>query len=196
MRRRAAASKGLGLKTRPIQTWQAMLSAIPQLVTSGSIAGSVALLGFASLRDIATRTVPNWTAAALSLLGFAARVSDSTVFPALLGSTTVFIAALFCWHRGWLGGGDVKLLGGTAMTVPPFALPTLVSYIALAGGGIAVLYLAARRLVPRTCTALPRTSVGRVLRVECWRIKRKGPLPYACAIAIGATLVFCGWGVS
>lgn len=173
-----------------------MQHALPQLVMSGSIVASLSVLGFASLRDIATRTVPNWTAAALSLIGLAARVSDGTLLQAILASAAVFLAAMFCWRRGWLGGGDVKLLGGTAMVVPPFAIPTLISYVALVGGVMAVFYLVARGLVPQALKAPPQTMLGRVLRAECWRIRRKGPLPYACAIAIGATLVLVRLSVS
>ena len=41
-------------------------------------------------------------------------------------------------------------------------------------------------VVPRPRAANRAVHLRRFLRVEQWRIGRRGPLPYACAIAAGA----------
>ena len=52
----------------------------------------------------------------------------------LLAGLLVFLAGAFCWRRGWLGGGDVKLLAATAVLVPPSLVVNLLLDVALAGG--------------------------------------------------------------
>ena len=88
-----------------------------------------------------------------------------------------------------MGGGDVKLLGATALAVPPGSVPTLVFVMGMAGGLLSLFYLAARRLVHAPSATRPRSLIARALRVERWRIRRGGPLPYACAIAAGGLFV-------
>ena len=44
---------------------------------------------------------------------------------ALSAAGIVFGVALVCWLRGWMGGGDVKLLGACALLVPPVAVSPL-----------------------------------------------------------------------
>jgi prepilin peptidase CpaA len=153
------------------------------------VMASVALLLLASLRDLSARTVPNWLSATLGVAGVLARAMDDDLAAGLLAATAVFVVAAICWRRGWLGGGDVKLLGAAATAVPPGSVLTLIVVMALAGGGLSLFYLAARRLVPAPAAQRPGSLMARVLRVECWRIRRGGPLPYACAIAAGGLFV-------
>jgi hypothetical protein len=44
-------------------------------------------------------------------------------------------------------------------------------------------------ILPRPTPKRPRGLIGRILRVEAWRIHHRGPLPYACAIAAGTLFV-------
>ncbi len=148
---------------------------------------SIALV--AALHDLAARTVPNWMAAALAVTGLAARIADHTFLFALFSGLAVFMAAAFCWRRGWMGGGDVKLLGGAATMVQPHAVFTMLACVAFAGGTLAFLYLIGSKVVPAAARAgRPSTFLARVLRAELWRIRRGGPLPYACAIAAGVVI--------
>ncbi len=104
---------------------------------------------------------------------------------ALLASLAVFLVAALCWRRGWIGGGDVKLLGAAALLVPPFQVPLMVGFVAFAGGLLALPYLATRGRLHVRNSARPIGLAARVLRAECWRLRRGGPLPYAVAIAAG-----------
>ncbi|HET6606875.1 MAG TPA: A24 family peptidase [Rhodopila sp.] len=167
------------------------------LLTIFPLAIGIAILLAAAIHDVAARTVPNWMALALALAGLLARIADGTILPALLAGPAVFLAAAFCWRRGWMGGGDVKLLGAVATLVPPHAVFTLLAFIAFAGGGLAMLYLVGRAVAGKrkpVATHRPAALAARVLRAEVWRIRRGGPLPYACAIAAGLLITLLRTG--
>ncbi len=143
---------------------------------------------------MAARTVPNTLCGLVAIAGLVARLVDRNL-PAGLGvALALFILAALCWRRGWMGGGDVKLLGAVALLVPPASVAMLVVDVALAGGILAVTYLALYAIVPKPAAYKnkPRSVPARALRAERWRISRKGPIPYASAIAAGA--LFCLWG--
>ncbi len=162
------------------------------LLTIVPLAAGVALLLAAALHDIAARTVPNGMALALAIAGLLSRIADGTILMSVVAGLSVFLAATVCWRRGWMGGGDVKLLGAVATMVPPHAVFSLLAFIAFAGGGLALIYLAGRRRAGKRRTETPgRRPSGlpaRVLRAESWRMRRGGPLPYACAIAAGVLI--------
>ena len=69
----------------------------------------VLILVFSALHDIAARTIPNTACAALALLGVAVHLADGQILFSLILGAIVFAACTFCWLRGWMGGGDVKL---------------------------------------------------------------------------------------
>jgi prepilin peptidase CpaA len=159
------------------------------LVTSGLMLCSAGLLLMAALHDLAARTVPNWMAGVLAVLGLALRAVAGGLLAGLCAGVVVFVLAAICWRRGWMGGGDVKLLAASAVVVPPSLVLSFIAAVAICGGVLAVAYLIAGRLVAAPRTARPRTLLARALRVERWRIHRGGPLPYACAIAAGGLFI-------
>jgi prepilin peptidase CpaA len=148
------------------------------------IAG-LGLLTAAGLHDCAVRTVPNLVCAVLLICGVTLRLIGGDVLYGLLAGGIVFVLCTALWRFGWLGGGDVKLLAAASVFVPPSLVPALVLYTSLAGGVLAVVYLIAGRLVPPPAPNRPRHLLGRVARCEQWRLRRRGPLPYAAAIAAG-----------
>jgi prepilin peptidase CpaA len=157
---------------------------------------AIALLSAAALHDAAFRTIPNQLAAALALCGLALRASSGNLPGAIIAALIVFVAAAFCWRRGWMGGGDVKLLGATALLVPPGHVPMMLASVAIAGGALTLPYLAARRRLPPPALARPTAWHARILRAERWRLRRGGPLPYAVAIAAGAGIAIAQGGAS
>jgi len=163
-------------------TWQSLL-------TSGLLLGSVALLVMASLHDLIARTVPNWLAGALAVLGITLRALSGGLLAGTCAGAIVFVLAALCWRRGWMGGGDVKLLAASAIVVPPALVLSFITAVALCGGVLGIFYLIAARLMPPPRTPRPRSLLARALRVERWRIHRGGPLPYACAIAAGGLFI-------
>ena len=144
------------------------------------------LLGVAILRDIAARIIPNRLCAGVAALALALHAACGDWMAALLAGMVVFLIAYVCWMRGWLGGGDVKLLTATAMLVPPGNVPALLGAVAVAGGALGVCYLVLARFVGRPCERAPARLLPRILRAERWRIRGGRSLPYACAIAAGA----------
>ena len=177
------------------------------------------ILAHAAAHDVAVRRVPDSTSVAVAALGLAARALDGGLGAALLAMAAVFLALFACWKRGWLGGGDVKLLTACSALVPAGSVPGLFLAISLCGGVLALVYLGARaiRLRPRPLRPLPwrplplrplplrpvprpgdarvpqlRALPLRVLRAERWRLGRQPTLPYACAIASGAFITVFG----
>jgi prepilin peptidase CpaA len=150
---------------------------------------SIGLLLWASLHDLLARTVPNGVAAALAASSLLSRLAGGALLGPLLAGLIVFALAAFCWRRGWLGGADAKLLGAAALGLTPATVPAFLCAVAIAGGVLALFYLVARPLMPRPAALRPAGLLRRALRAECWRIRRGGPLPYACAIAAGSLLV-------
>jgi prepilin peptidase CpaA len=161
-----------------------LLASSSPLSFSLALAG-IAILLAASLHDLVARTIPNWMAATLALLGVASQLLYWRPLAGLLPALLVFLLAAFCWRRGWLGGGDVKLLGATALVVPPGHVANFIVAVALIGAGLALVYLAARYFTTAPDPHRPARLLARAIRVERWRIRRSGPLPYALAIAGG-----------
>jgi prepilin peptidase CpaA len=143
----------------------------------------------AALHDVVAPTVPNSIPLVLAVLGLFARTIEGNLISGLAAAIAVFAIALFCWTRGWVGGGDVKLLGAIALAVPPASVPMLVFVMGLTGGLLSLFYLSARYVVPAPPASRPHSLIARALRAERWRIRRGGPLPYACAIAAGGLFV-------
>lgn len=159
------------------------------LLTTGLKVVITSILILAALRDVMTRTVPNWMPAALAVFCAALATCDFRLAWGLVFGLAVFLVSLLCWLRGWMGGADVKLLGATAIVVAPSDYGTFLVAISLSGGVLATAYLAARFVMPRQISQRPKQLFRRVLRVEAWRIRHHGPLPYACAIAAGTIFV-------
>jgi prepilin peptidase CpaA len=157
-------------------------SSLPALAL---LVASIAILLAAALHDIATRTVPNWMAGLLALLGVASQLLHFPQYSGFIASLIVFLASAICWRRGWMGGGDVKLLAAASLVLPPGNVVMFIAAVALSGAVLAIIYLAARRVVAAPSGRRPQNFCARALRAEQWRIHRAGPLPYALAIAAG-----------
>ncbi len=154
---------------------------------------AILLLLTAAFHDIALRTIPNAVSTGLALIGIAFRMRDGGIVPSLLLAVVVFVTAVLCWQRGWMGGGDVKLIAATAFVVPPQQVGNLLLLTALCGGVLGVFYLALSRLMRAQPSDQPRGALRRILRAERWRICRGAPLPYGLAIAFGGiTLLLTG----
>ncbi len=149
------------------------------------LGAAAAMLVIAALHDLAVRTVPNrliagLTGCALLLATLQGRLLVSGAVASLL-----FLVTLGLWVHGYLGGGDAKLLPACALLVAPGNVPVLLLGMALAGGGLCLPYLFGRRLVRAPAPGRPASLPARLLRCERWRLCRRGPLPYAVAIAAG-----------
>ncbi len=146
------------------------------------------LLVFAAMHDIGFRTVPNRVSAALLICGLILRVMSGDMVFGLACGALVFVLTYGCWRFGWMGGGDVKLLTAAAVFVPPAMVPTLLLATSIAGGLIACVYLVGSRMVPSPRATRPSGLIRRAARCELRRLRRRGPLPYAAAIATGGVI--------
>lgn len=156
------------------------------------LAAGCGLLIFAAIHDIATRTIPNAASLTLALLGLLQRVIEGDLVTSLVMGGIVFVVCTACWLRGWMGGGDVKLLSAAALFVPHVLVGSLLIATTLSGGLVALAYLAAGSAVRRVSFSVHprrRSFLGRVLRAEHWRLLRGSPLPYGSAIAAGSLFV-------
>lgn len=143
----------------------------------------------AAIQDIALRTIPNGLCAGVAALGLVLRILDREVPAALLAATACLLLTAFFWLRGWLGGGDVKLLSAATLLVPGANLVGLLAGVALAGGVLAVIYLGVSLLVAPPHGRAPHSTLARIARVERWRASRRRSVPYACAIATGTVVM-------
>jgi prepilin peptidase CpaA len=154
------------------------------------IVASVVLLLASVASDIAMRRIPDWMPALLAMVGLALRATSGTLAGGLLAAVSVFMLAFFCWRQGWMGGGDVKLLGAATLIVPPPDATVLLMAVALAGGALAALYLLLGAVLPPVCPQEGcEGGLTRILRRERWRISQHEPVPYAVAIAAGTLFV-------
>ena len=158
------------------------------------LAGTVAgILCTAAAHDMLARTVPNWMPLTIATIGMIESAMGGRLIASLLAGGFVFILSGMCWKRGWLGGGDVKLLGAVAVALPPVLVPPFVVAVALAGGVLSLFYLLLGRIIPVSAPRCPAVRpVGllrRAWRLERRRLRRGGPLPYAIAIAAGGLFV-------
>lgn len=163
----------------------AILSAVlPQVI--------VVLLLVAAWRDIATRLIPDGLSIGIALAGLVLRLSDGLAPAAIsLGlAVGLFLLLLPVAARGALGGGDVKLAAALVLGLSPAAAWDFIVVTVLVGGLLGVAYIAGPFLAGPVRTApVGAPLLQRILQVEHWRLRRRGPLPYAVAIAAGGIIV-------
>jgi len=146
----------------------------------------ILLLLYVATMDVATRLISNEVCLALALLGIAGQLaSPMQVAQSLIAATILLLLLLMIHQRGWIGGGDVKLLVALAIGLPVIGVIELLTVTALAGGVLALVHLM-MRLLPYPKLAPAGSSLARrVYAIERWRHLRRAPLPYGVAIACG-----------
>jgi prepilin peptidase CpaA len=159
------------------------MNASPDLLMALPVLVLIAALLVAALSDAVSYTIPN-RCPLLIIAAFAVHsigVAPTATVYALLTATAVFAAGLFLFARGWLGGGDVKLIGAVALWAGPDLLPLFLMTSALAGGTVALLYLSPLR------HHLPHAS-GIAADASDLSLLRQ-PVPFGLAIAVGGTVI-------
>ena len=129
------------------------------------------LLVSAGIQDARTREIANWKNIAIALLAplwwwaHGLQLWPDVALQVGIASL-VFGAFLIAYARGWMGGGDVKMIGALALWFVDFpALAWMLIVMSLVGGLITI-----------------------VLVIDGWRRKNPDPveIPYGVAIAIAA----------
>jgi prepilin peptidase CpaA len=146
----------------------------------------ILLLLYVATIDVATRLISNGICLALALLGIAGQLAmPIQMAQSLMVAAILFLLLWLVYTRGWIGGGDLKLLVALAIGLPLTGVIQLLTITALAGGVLALVHLMMRLLpYPRLAPA-GSSFVRRVYAIERWRHLRQAPLPYGVAIACG-----------
>ena len=145
-----------------------------------SVAGFAGLMTAAAVEDFRRLVIPN--AIVLGLCGLwplqlasSPVVSLAGIAGAALCAAVVFAVGALLFSRGWMGGGDVKLLAAATLWAGPATTPELLIVTAVLGGLLAV-----ARLSPLVLHAASAPALLGDLR--------RAPVPYGVAIA-GAALI-------
>ncbi|MGH6752351.1 MAG: A24 family peptidase [Bradyrhizobium sp.] len=146
----------------------------------------VLLLLYVATMDVATRLIRNEICLALALLGIAGQVADpAQMIQSVIVAALLLLLLFVVYTRGFMGGGDVKLLVALAAGLPLTGVIQLLAVTALAGGVLALLHLVLRLLPAPRLAPAGSSLVRRVYAVERWRHLRHAGLPYGVAIAFG-----------
>lgn len=141
------------------------------------------LLLAAAVQDGWRLQISDWISAGVAVAAFVALALAGPIV-GLWQNFALFAAVLalgtFAFGRGWMGGGDIKLLAASALWFDLSNGWRLLVAIAIAGGLEALIVMALRRL------NWPASLRQRVLLLR----PREG-IPYGIAIALGVALM--GW---
>jgi len=144
----------------------------------------VLALAAAGMSDLVRYQIPNSLSAALvASFGLVALLLPGTVIVnhvlagvAVFGVTTVLFAIGVC------GGGDVKLLGATALWMGWSNLPDFLLLMALIGAALALSLLLVRRLVRSTVLVTTGVRARRLF-------SKDAGVPYGIAIAVAGLVM-------
>jgi len=152
------------------------------------------LLCAAAWRDLAARTIPDLVSLSLAGASLLSRAAEGwqALGISVVVALSLFALLLLLAMRGALGGGDVKLAAAMALGLSPAATWDFIFATVMIGGVLGLLYLAGPHLVPRFRATAGSSLLRRILAVESWRLRRRGPVPYGVAIAGGGILVLLG----
>lgn len=139
------------------------------------------LLLLAAAQDGWRMEISNLTSGAIAVGAFVAVAVDGPIV-GLWQNVVLFVAVLmvgtFMFGRGWMGGGDIKLLAGCALWFDLSSGWKALVAIALVGGVEAVAVILLRKL------RWPDSVRQRVLLLK----PREG-IPYGIAIALGVAVM-------
>ena len=139
------------------------------------------LLLLAAAEDGWRMEISNWTSAAIAIGAFVAVALDGPVtgiWQNILLFAGVLAIGTILFDRGWMGGGDIKLLAACSLWFDLSSGWKLLVAIAIAGGIETLAVMGLRRL------PWPDAMRQRVLL-----LRRGEGIPYGIAIALGVALM-------
>ena len=160
-------------------------ASVSQAIYLAALWSLPACMTYAGLRDLLSFTIPNWIPVAVVGGFLLAAMAEGSLwsYAALMhlgagASTLVAVAILF--FRGLIGGGDAKLIAAVSLWMGWSNLPPFLLLTALAGGVLALSWLAARRM---TSMALIPAWANRYFASA-------DGIPYGIAVAVAAVVMF------
>ena len=148
---------------------------MPDWLPTALALAALACVAAAAICDVCTFEIPDELSIALVVLALAygALTPGFGWVSHIAAPVAVFAVGLLLFAKGWMGGGDIKLLTAIAAWTGLAGLLPLLVGISLSGGALALVLIIARR-------ALKGKAVSRVFAADA-------PIPYAVAI-LGGTL--------
>jgi prepilin peptidase CpaA len=158
---------------------------------------ALSVLALGAATDLRDRIIPNEAVILIAVLGLAlCFVSRPGSMELNLLTSVILLCSLWpLVQYDILGGGDAKLIAAVTLLVPPDRIGVLLIEIALAGGVLSAIYLAAHRALQRMRVAQPDSSrladvwppygFARFLHTERIRITTENSVPYALAVLGG-----------
>jgi len=145
-----------------------------------------AMMAFAASSDLFTMTISNRIALILVAgffgMAFVAGMSPNDVLSHVGAAFSVLAVTFAFFARGWIGGGDAKLMAVASLWLGFSHLAAFFVQVAILGGVLAVAILAYRQLVPIGALPGPAWAL---------RLHEKGRgIPYGVAIAGAALLIY------
>ncbi len=148
-------------------------------------------MAVAGFMDILTWTIPNRVSLVL-VFGFGVAVTLLNIpwpvlFSQLAAGLTILLISFAMFARGWVGGGDAKLMAAAALWLGFGHLLPFLFWTAMLGGVLALALLTYRRVFP------PLWLVS-----QPWAMRLHDPkegIPYGIAIAGAGLIVYpsTGW---
>ena len=120
-------------------------------------------VAFALVYDLRTGEIPDWiplVIVAWACLATAAGLHAVTWMSLVVGSLLGLGLGAAVFYLGWPGGGDVKLLAAIGASVGPWALLSVLAWMAFAGGVLALIAAARGK---RDFAYVPAIAVGVVV---------------------------------
>jgi prepilin peptidase CpaA len=117
----------------------------------------------ATVYDLRSRLIPNWIAAALlacAVCCIGAGLSGLTWTSFLYGAALGFALTLPLYAVGGFGGGDLKLVVAIGAALGPWALLSVLFWVAISGGLLAIVALVRGR---RDLAYVPAIACGLLL---------------------------------
>jgi prepilin peptidase CpaA len=143
-------------------------------------------MALAAAMDLLTMKIPNRLSAMLTLgyfvLALVAGRPLSEIGQHVLCGAAILAFTFVLFNLRWIGGGDAKLAAATALWIGWSPLADYGISSAIAGGGLTLLILTARRF------ALPE-----LLASQAWIARlhnAKTGIPYGIALALGGLVVY------
>lgn len=145
-----------------------------------------AAMAFAGAMDLFTMTIPNRISMVLVAVFAALAVINGIPLEKLAthiaAGFLVLVIGFVMFAKGWLGGGDAKLLAATSLWLGFDHLLPYMLWASVLGGGLALLLLGYRTMLP------PRWALG-----QQWALhlhNGKTGMPYGIALAGAALIIY------
>jgi len=155
------------------------------VATASSLAFTAGALGWAAVSDIRHYVIPN-SIPVIVIIAYGLTASfmpSSFLVGGLLTSLGVLAIGAFFFARGWMGGGDVKLLAAVTLWAGPSLLSLFAVVTCLSGAALAAIMLSPlRRLMPAPSAEALGIAGGTGAAA-------RQPMPFGVAIAAGGAYV-------